>query len=359
MEPTIISVFNFIKYPERIKKWLSGKYKFRNVHDNIYAVPAHTLEHILASVRFGLLKFINRKLIRNQITKCIMKIDPQILKTVLVLHRPEMHFLINHLNESGAVFDCCDDYTLTSNMKSLKVLGNKEREKILSQNCRFVITTSMKLYRRNKEYNQNTYLIENGYEYNDVQDISADIDLYMNKIKKPIIGYIGNVRDWIDFELLDYLFSKYRDYSFVFFGAVNKNSAVMFNSLLRRYDNVISTGRIKYSNYIQYFKYIDAGIIPFQVNEFMESVNPNKFYELLGAGIPVVATQMGDLEEKYSDIAWVGKTKEEFSMHLEKIISLSENDKKILRLKILKEAGKHTWNQKAEFFHELLNRHIG
>ena len=358
VEPTVLSLFNFVKYPERIVKWIKGRYKFRNVYENIYAVSAFTLEHILLSVRFGILDLINRKLLNKQIWKLVKKIDKDIRKLILVLHRPEMKFLMGHINESGAVFDCCDDYTLTSNMSTLKVIGNRKREKELSEKCSFVIASSLKLLRRNKEYNQNTYLIENGYnfeKFTTASDFNVD---FVKKIKRPIAGYIGNVRDWIDFELLEYLFEKHHDVSFVFFGAVNKNSKRTFNKLLSKFDNVFTTGRIPYSSYQYYFNYIDVGIIPFQVNEFMESVNPNKFYELMGAGIPVVATRMGDLNEMYFEIAKVGRTKEEFSKHLEKIVKMSPSEQRMLKSIILKIAENHTWKQKASYFLELLNQHI-
>jgi hypothetical protein len=301
---------------------------------------------------------INRRLLRRQLFKAVKLIDDKISNVIFVLHRPELSFLIGSLNEKGVIFDCCDDYCLTSNMNPLKVIGNKKRERLLSERCNFVIATSQKLYMRNKDYNHNTFLIENGYNYENIDSIKDAKEELIKGIRRPIIAYLGNVRDWIDFELLEFLFQTHSDLSFLFLGDVNKNSKSVFSALLKRYRNVYLTGRISYSDYPCYLKFIDVGIIPFKVNKFMESVNPNKFYEFVGANIPVVSTDIGDLRMKYSEIVKIAHSKEEFSECIKSTLQLLPSELKILRTKISEVAGQHTWQQKAVFFCELLDKFV-
>src|SRR5437762_2039359 len=78
LEPTILSSFTLLKYPQRIKKWIQRKYKFRQVYNNIYSSPANTLEHILLSARFKWLSYINIYLLRKQINNAINRIDKNI-----------------------------------------------------------------------------------------------------------------------------------------------------------------------------------------------------------------------------------------------------------------------------------------
>jgi glycosyltransferase involved in cell wall biosynthesis len=243
-------------------------------------------------------------------------------------------------------------------MNKIKVLGNRKREKLLSQKCDFVITTSNVLFERNKQANVNTYLVENGFieknfSFNDV--VKNEL---MEKLKKPVIGYVGNIRNWMDFDMLEYLIKSNPNYTFIFIGEVNKNAAAQFTNITTKYSNICITGRIPYYDLFRYFFYIDIGIIPFKVNEFMLSVNPNKFYEFMGAGIPVVATNMGDLKAKYSDIAKIAQDKYQFNEFVRTLAELPKHEILNLKVKILELSKFHTWESKAELFYNLLNKLI-
>lgn len=353
VEPTVLSFFNLVKYPERIIKWLSGKYNKRKVYDNIYVLPAFTLEHILLSVRFKWLSRINSKMLNQQLTKYIKEIDSAVQKRVLMLHRPELHFLIGKLNDSGAIYDCCDDHCQTSNMNQLKVKGNYEREKILAGKCNFIIATSLNLYKRNKKYNQDTYLVENGYLFSEtVTDLQ--IEQVLSVIKEPVIGYIGNVRDWMDYEILEYLFDSMHDVKFVFMGSIDKNARKRFEDYQNKYKNIILTGRVNYNSLPDLMKYFSVGIIPFKMNEFMRSVNPNKFYEMISTGLPVVTTNIGDIAELYGDIAKTASDKIEFKNKILELLDLNKEQISNLRDKIKFKALNHTWDKKSRYFTDLL-----
>jgi hypothetical protein len=64
LEPTALSIYNLFAYPNRIFDWILGKYRFRNVDKNIYAFSPFTFEHILATIRFKPLLFINKILLK-------------------------------------------------------------------------------------------------------------------------------------------------------------------------------------------------------------------------------------------------------------------------------------------------------
>jgi|GEM_PF-5109932 len=362
LEPTILSIHTLIKYPKRIFKLFKGKYKFRKFKDNIYVVPAHTLEHILISVRFGFFKFINKILLKNQLNKCAHKIDDDIKKIALIVHRPELYFLKDLTNSTAIIYDCWDDFCLTSDMKNMKVKGNFEREKILAASSSIIITTSEKLYLRNKKTNSNTFLIENGYTKVKLNDFSENdlnsIRKFLSDVKKPIIGYVGNIKHWVDFDLLKYIILQRPDYSFVFAGSYWEEQGKIYSDFLEKCSNVFVTGYINYKLFQLYISKFDAGIIPFIQNEFMRSVNPNKFYEYIGTGLPVVSTDIGDLKVKYGNFAKVVNNKEDFLKKLDEIVNLNENELKHLKEEILKVSCMHEWTVKARFFVKLFNEHI-
>ena len=80
-----------------------------------------------------------------------------------------------------------------------------------------------------------------------MQDVKAE-KILMN-LKKPIAGYIGLVRDWIDFELLEYVLKNNPDISFAFVGEVSKDSISIINDLERKFQNLYLTGRVSYNSF--------------------------------------------------------------------------------------------------------------
>jgi hypothetical protein len=358
LEPTILSIHTLLVYPERIIGWLKGKFKFRKADSNIYVVPAHTIEHILLSVRFKPLMTLNNLILKQQINNALNKIDKDIKDIILFLHRPELYYLVGALNEKGVIYDCCDDYCLTSQMGQLKVLGNEKREKMLAEKSNFIVTSAELLYNRNVKYNKNTFMMENGFRQKYFRKNTLEQIQALENLKKPIIGYIGNLKHWLDYELIEYLVSSRPKWTFVFAGEVRKEAEKQFTPLIEKYKNIVSIGWIHYSQFPNYLKYFDVGIIPFYSNAFMDSANPNKLYDYLGAAIPVVATNIGDLKKDYSDIVKVADYKEEFLKNIESILNLSPSERHNLIQKILNHPKRHSWEESAEFLFDMIKKNI-
>lgn len=364
LEPTLTSLHTLLKYPERIIKWLRGQYKFRNVNENIYVFSPKTLEHLFLSVRFSPLRRINSYLIQKQLRKVLKVFNLDTKSCVLVVHRPELYFLKEDIEFKGMVYDCWDDFCSTSDMKSLKVLGNIKREVLTDQKSSFIIATSELLFKRNHVNNANTYLIENGFSeklFNKGPEIGNNIkrDLTDKKnFKKPVIGYVGNIKSWIDFSLIEYLVTSRKEWTFLFVGPLWAEYGHSYKKFLDNNKNVFVTGYVDYSDFPSYLRIFDVGIIPFYQNEFMKAVNPNKFYEYLGAGIPVVSTDVGDLKLKYGSFVRISRTNEEFLMNLDELVKMDDFDKRKLREKILNCSKNHTLESNTKYFTDLLKKHI-
>lgn len=358
LEPTALSIFNLFVYPKRIINWLLGRYRFRKVDDNIYAFSPFTIEHILASVRFKPVLLINKILLKFELKRVLRKIGIDPKNTVLILHRPELFFLKGLIGEKGIVYDCSDDFCITSTMGKMKVLGNKEREQYLSHNSDLVIASSQKLYLRNKSCNINTFLMVNGYSSSVFENYEFSKIEKIENLKKPIIGYIGNVRSWVDFKLLNAIISEKPNWTFLFVGSISKESQKDFAELENKYTNIISVKKVSYKEFPNYLQYFDVGLIPFKVNEFMESVNPNKLYEYLSMGISVVGTNFGDLEKDYQPYVKVGNNDKEFLKKIEEIIDMPCDAKNEYRTRIHDFGNQFTWENNAERLYEYIRNII-
>ncbi len=351
VEPSVLSLHTFLFYPARIKNWFKREYRFRQVEENIYAFSPLTIEHLLASIRFAPLKWINKILLRLHLRKKLKRLGVLPQNSIFVFHRPELIFLIGLLNEMGVIYDCQDDNCLTSNMVAIKVAGNRERERLFSEKCTFILTTSQKLFDRMKSYNGNTFLCFNGYSNGIFRKSDRSKLRALDEIRAPIVGYIGNIRDWFDFELLDYIIESRKEWTFVFAGSVRKESKVHFERLEEKHGNLISIKDVKYENYPQYLQYFDVGIIPFKVNEFMASVNPNKLFEYMAEGVPVVSSDIGDLKTYFKPYVKIAENKVEFLESLDYVVNLKHEEKMKFAEEISSFGQQYTWEKNAEFMY--------
>jgi glycosyltransferase involved in cell wall biosynthesis len=364
LEPTLTSIHTVIKYPERIKKWFKGQYKFRKENENIYVYSLKTFEHLFLSVRFRPLRWLNSFLIQKQLRSVLKSVNSDIANSVIVVHRPELYFLKEDIGFKGMIYDCWDDFCSTPNKKSFKVRGNLEMEVLLIKHSNFIITTSILLYKRNLLNNSNTYLLENGFSQKMFEENPNATNLtkkFLNNkkdLQKPVVGYLGNIKHWIDFRLIEFIVASRQNWTFLFVGPFWTEYGQSYRKFLDKNKNVFVTGSINYSLFPAFLRLFDIGIIPFHQNEFMKAVNPNKFYEYMGAGLPVVSTDIGDLKTKYGEFVRIARTNNEFLSHLDYLYSLSSEEKERMKNKTLTYFRNHTWESKAKYFVQLLEQHI-
>ncbi len=362
LEPTLTSIHTVIKYPERIRKWIKGQYKFRREDENIYVFSLKTFEHLFLSVRFTTLRWLNSFLIKKQLNSVLKSVNSDIENSVLVVHRPELNFLKEDIGFKGMVYDCWDDFCNTPNKNSFKIQGNLKREVLLGVNSNFIITTSNLLYERNLRNNSNTYLIENGFSQktfaeNSLNSINEVLDLKKG-FPRPIVGYVGNIKHWIDFDLIEFIVTSRKNWTFLFVGPFWTEYGHSYRKFLDNNKNVFVTGSISYSLFPSFLRLFDVGIIPFHQNKFMRAVNPNKFFEYMGAGLPVVSTDIGDLKAKYSEFVFVAHSRSEFLSHLDYLNNLNVEEKVRMKMKILNYFRNYTWESKSQYFVQLLKQHI-
>lgn len=193
--------------------------------------------------------------------------------------------------------------------------------------------------------NKNTWYVPNGHNLN----MNTDIVKADYGIKGKVIGYIGNIRDWIDFDLINELLKLLRQNDYlVFIGPVEKNVSEIINKY-KQNKQFIHIPAVKYSEIFRYIKTFDIGIIPFKVNRFTEGVLPYKFFEYIASDITIVTNPLPDLLQ-YKDVINVASDNNEFiQMCLSDKINLHKNLHEYE--KIRKES---LWTERAEFIENKL-----
>lgn len=210
----------------------------------------------------------------------------------------------------------------------------------------FITVTSSTLKKQIEEIRKdNVYLVSNGVEYNFFRSENTHTipqDLPSNR---PIIGYVGAVYAWFDFELLNYLCQELPKYNFIIIG---KEHPDIENEItrLKKYSNFFFLGFRNYQTIPQYLHGFSAAIIPFKRNILTEAVNPVKLYEYSAACIPTVATNFSDDLDEFKDLIFISNTKENFKGSIES--ALLKTADKTYKQKLKKFAQKNDWDNKYQ-----------
>jgi len=118
----------------------------------------------------------------------------------------------------------------------------------------------------------------------------------------PIIGYVGNLRDRIDWMLLNEVVQAMPEASFVFAGPASDTPNA---KQLAEYPNVHMVGVVPYDELLSYLRVFDVGIVPHLRNRLTERMNPLKIYNYFAAGLPIVSSDVNNIAElsEYLEVA--------------------------------------------------------
>ena len=115
-------------------------------------------------------------------------------------------------------------------------------------------------------------------------------------LPRPLIGYVGLLSHFLDFEVLEALRANRRGGTLVLIGPTTRAAAAGLRRLASR-EGVAVLGPRPYAEIPAWMQALDVGLIPFRAKDpHVQGINPNKVYQYLASGIPVVTTPVLDLE---------------------------------------------------------------
>lgn len=251
------------------------------------------------------------------------------------------------LNPSLYVYHCVDPLIVDYDVKH----GLISEKKIVAE-CDLVICTSKQLFLEKRKLNTSTYFIPNAADITHSGKARAEeLQVFpeLLKIKKPIIGYFGNIERRLDYKLLEETIHSLPDYSFVFAGPIDKQWVpINFKSLA----NVHFLGRVPYDKMPTVLKGFDVAMIPFKKDEVSQTIFPLKLFEYLGTGKPVVATDFNlDLKDFTGDTIKYSSTSTEFKEQIDAALKGDSLDLQEHRIAI---ASENSWQRRLTELSDLL-----
>lgn len=276
---------------------------------------------------------------------------------VLWTYLPHAVWLLGDVSYEAVLYHCVDEYKEVPGVASdqFAVL-----EAELLNKCDLVFTTSKKLYESKKAHNKNTYYLPNVADFAHFsmsRKGETKIPDDMVRVRKPVIGYIGNLCDHkVDMDLLDFSARSRQDVSFVLIGPVWEGNTEIHDKIerLKELNNVHFLGLKAYEDLPAYIKGFDVCIIPHKMTEYSKYSFPLKLNEFLASGKPVVSTELPSIED-YKDVVYMASSPRDFVDMLQKALSEDLPDKRKERIAA---ASKNTWEARIKTMEKIMFREL-
>lgn len=196
------------------------------------------------------------------------------------------------------IYDLVDDHLETNDDIGLNA---KRVEKIKKdiKNSKGVVCVTEILEKKVQELglHQNTTTIDNGVyieKFHKAKDLKKELGLE----GKKVFGFVGGVDAWTGIEqaIEQYLKIKNDTDALLIVGG---NDGMYYKNLVKKYaDDILFIGKVAPENVADYFKTIDIGLIPFELNDFTHNALPIKALEYALAGAHVISTPLRGLIAK-------------------------------------------------------------
>lgn len=206
--------------------------------------------------------------------------------------------LIEKIGFRGVIADLIDDQRAWGGTPSFKRrLNDCYRDTLSAADLVFANCESLAVSMQSHAAGR-INVVPNGAE-RFMQFPDAPVPDSLKGIRGPLVGYVGNLRDRIDWSLLHEVVVAMPDVSFVFFGPAGDNANAVS---LAMHENVHMLGVVRYDELAFHLKALDVGLVPHLSNELTDRMNPLKVYNYFAAGLPIVSSEVANLEDLGSSL---------------------------------------------------------
>lgn len=296
--------------PGRALRWLAGP---RLVAPNLYVA---TLPPVLPCFQMSrAINTLNNAGLAPLLRRWVRGLGFR--RPILWTYNPYSESLVGRLGEAFAVYDCVDELSAARGLVRRETV--RELERRLLEKVRVVIVTHENLYRSKRASRRDVYLVPNGAEVEHFRKAArpeTPVAAEMQALLRPVIGFLGSIQYWIDFDLLRFLALARPAWSFVLIGPRGRLAEV---EKIERLANVHLLGRKRYEELPSYLKAFDVCLNPYVVDETAKHCSPLKLYEYLASGKPVVSVDMPEAR-RFARVVAIGRTYAEILDRLDEAV---------------------------------------
>ena len=284
-----------------IASWQAGGIKIR---DNFWTY------HPLTLLPYRDFVFLASKLVQEHTLQFTLPPVRKILKrrgfehVELLWLSQSLHSLslARYVRYGKLIYRMSDDYLQFKGIPS----NMKKAEAEIIERADTVFVTSRKLYENVRASAGDKVLyLPNGVDlaHFDIPTPAEPMDIAA--IPHPRVLYVGTIQEWFDLNLIICAAKSLPEFSFILVGPhmhIERAAAM---------PNIHILGVRPYAQLPPYLYHCDIGIIPFLKTPLTDNTNPVKIFEYFASGLPVVSTNMYEVEQLHSP-ALITKTPAEF-----------------------------------------------
>ncbi|WP_127507102.1 hypothetical protein [Paenibacillus humicus] len=237
------------------------------------------------------------------------------------------------------IFDAYDNWELSPLYKDDK--RNREAissgYKIASKYAEVLITNTPYMMQSMLRNEGHVYLVGNTSSLSSDKIITKKESEYN---KKKSVGYIGNIYERLDLNIIDFISDKFLDVDFIFIGKQtwgNQLDKEKFLQLTKK-NNVFYNDKIPYDQITNKILDFDVCIIPHIVDVFTLTQDSMKMYDFLSLGKPIVTTPVPP-SELLMDYVYIADDKERFAEKLQNALDEVGQENKQSRQEYMKQNG--------------------
>ena len=256
---------------------------------------------------------------------------------------PHARWLVEHTPHHGLIYFGEDDWTGFGGLTPKQAARLREEEETLLTRSDVALAVSPRLVQRFRQIQPRTYLQENavdaeffGPEHLDDAEPHPDLDT----LPRPRLGFIGQVDDRLDPDLIARLSASFPESSLVLTGRVAPTAD---EARLRALPNVHLTGYVSYEELPGVMRGLDVLLVPYRQTQLTQSCNPLKVYEYLATGRPVVSVDLEGLGVTRGVIR-TARSHEEFVAQVREALA----DPKAGREARLAAAAANSWEERTD-----------
>jgi glycosyltransferase involved in cell wall biosynthesis len=208
----------------------------------------------------------------------------------LWMYRPDYVVSLDRIPHSKLVFDMVDDLTAyEATPRHRRYVGRCINE--LTRRADLTVVTSSTLAESVSHNGRCPVVVPNGYDERIFDGRAHAVPADLARLPRPVVGFVGVLFGFLDYELLLRLTDAMPNVSFVFVGPVDASGKDGVERLRTR-SNTYFLGSKPRTDIPAYVGGFDLCINPFKVDDVARSVSPLKVYEYLACGKRVVSTPM-------------------------------------------------------------------
>ena len=287
-----------------------------------------------------LISSINNNLLRLQIKLLQKKLH--LNNPILWSFLPNMVRLVGSFGEKLTIYYCTDDFTKFEGYAVQKLV---EQEKKIINMVGISFFTALSLLTNKGSKDGRSYLMRHGVDLEHFEKAwkeKQSIPSELAGLKKPVIGFWGELNESVDYELLKNLALMKPEWSFVLIGGSNYAGSTRLPTI-EKISNIYMLGPKPYSKLPQYAASFDVAILPKNKSELALNMNPLKLREYLAAGLPVVSTPLPEVLA-YGDVVRFADTVQEYVLEIETCLKFPKQKQAVVLSQRVKN---ESWDSKV------------